>query len=67
MTFVYPYQAVCTVTVRWNWNVIVMKDGLDRNVIFLNVLVVLMVNVLNLMSAIVLLDGLVKLAMNAYR
>lgn len=43
-----------------------MKDGLDQNVIFLNVLVVVMVNVFNLMTAIVFLDGLVKLAMNAY-
>lgn len=43
-----------------------MKDGLAQNVIFLNVLVVVMANVLNLMTAIAILDGLVKLAMNAY-
>jgi len=64
--FVYPYLAVGTETVRWNWNVIVMKDGLDQNVISLNALVVEMANVLNLMTAIAFLDGLVKLAMNAY-
>ena len=36
MAFVYPYRAVCTVIVRWNWNVIVMKDGLAQNVILVS-------------------------------
>jgi hypothetical protein len=63
--FVYPYPAVCTETVRWNWNVIAMKDGLAQNVTFLNVLVVVMANVLNLMTAIASLDGLVKIVLNA--
>lgn len=52
---------------HWNWNAIVIKGGLAQNVPFPSVMVAVMVNVSNLMSAIVIQVGLEKTAVPVYQ